>query len=108
MPQITFEKLKQDCVKEFCSKNTSYGSEINTGGKLGVAVLVDYKRTGKMKHHRELLKEIENDITSLINSTDLRNLKPLISLCPESVPKWIQSGNYILDMADNGWTFCKK
>ncbi len=113
MAQITFDKLKENCVREFCYKNTrathgSLGCGTNNGGKFGIATLVKFKQTGKFTRIFELAKEVEDDCAEVIKRVDLRNLKPLIELCPDSVPKWIQNGNYTLDLDDKGWTFFKK
>lgn len=110
MAQITFDKLKEECVREFCSKNTrgSHGTiSIHNVGKLAIAQLCELKTTGKFKNPRILTKEIEDDCVKAIENIDIRNLKPLIELCPDSVPKWIKTGSYTLDLTDKGWTFFK-
>ena len=112
MPQITFEKLKQECVREFCTKTTrGYHGEMSAGhnsGEFAVAILADYKATGIRKNVRDFVKQVEDDCVAAVERTDLRNLKPLISLCPQSVPQWIKNNNYTLDLTDKGWTFFKK
>jgi len=111
MAQITFENLKKECIREFCYKNTRINGMAGTGAApamLGIAQLVELKQTGRFKNPRKLIVEIEDDCVAAIERVDLRNLKPLIDLCPDSVPKWIKSGNYVLDLTDNGWEFFKK
>lgn len=109
MNQIAFEKLKQNCVREFCSTNTrGYNGELSGGsnsGTLGIAVLVEYKRTQKPVNWRKLIATIEDDCVKAIESVDIRNMKALAELCPESVPEWIKKGNYTVDLTDSGWTF---
>ena len=113
MAQITFEKLKEECIREFCSKNTRdyHGGGVSGGAhpaQLAFAKIIEFKQTGNWRKSIPFMMEIEDDCVATIERTDLRNLKPLIALCPKSVPKWIQNNNYILDLADNGWTFYKK
>ena len=109
MNQITFEKLKQNCVQEFCSENTrGYHGDIGAGGNagtIGIAVLVELKRTQKPMKWREMMVNVENDCVKAIEAVDVRNVKALGELCPKSVPEWIKKGNYIVDLTDSGWTF---
>jgi hypothetical protein len=109
MNQITFEKLKQNCVREFCSKNTrGYHGELSGGsnaGTLGIAQLIEFKRTGKPTAWRKMLAEAEDDCVRAIESVDIRCVKALAELCPESVPEWIKKGNYTVDLTDDGWMF---
>lgn len=113
MTKITFEKLKENCVREFCSKNTrnNHGSigcvNSNANSNLAIAQLVEFKNTGKFKNPHKLIKEVEDDCVSVIERVDIRNLTPLIQLCPDSVPNWIKNGNFTLDFDADGWTFFK-
>lgn len=111
MPQITFEKLKQECIIEFCYNTTRQQGAVsaaNRPGEMALTIIADYNATGKRKKVRDFVKQIENDCVAVIERTDIRNLKPLIELCPKSVPKWIQNNNYVLEITDKGWTFFKK
>lgn len=108
MAQITFDNLKKNCVAEWRSKNASYNCEINTSGKLAVAQLVELKQTGKFKNPWTLKKEIEKECVDTIERIDIRNIKALAELCPESVPSWIKRGFYTVDISDSGWTIFKK
>ena len=108
MNKITFEKLKHNCVVEFCATNTRLSGCVSAGNNpslVAIARLVELRTTGKIKKVREFVKEIEDGCVKAIEAVDIRNLKPLIDLCPESVPEWIKRGNYTVDLADNGWTF---
>lgn len=112
MTQITFDKLKQNCVQEFCFKNTRGNSGEIGGSKrpqlIAISQLVEFRNTGKFRNPRVIMKEIEDDCVAAIERTDIRNIKALVDLCPESIPKWIKSGNYVVDLTDNGWTLFKK
>lgn len=112
MSQITFEKLKEKCVQEFCSKNTrGFHGELSgtkQAGLMSLAVLIDLKRTGKPKKSNVLIKEIEDDCVKVIEATDIRNLEPLKELCPDSFPKWMSEGNYNIELGENGWEIFSK
>lgn len=109
MSQIIFDKLKENCVREFCSKNTRSQAGADCAAmKPAQAMLIrvkDYLETGKPVKQRKFMADLENELVAVIERTDIRNLKPLIELCPDSVPKWIKSGNYTLDLTDKGWAF---
>ena len=103
--KISFEKLKENCVREFCGKNTrmNQGASVGTSpSMLAIAQLVELKNTGKFVNPRKLIVEIEDDCVKAIELVDIRNVKALIQLCPESVPTWIKSGNYKVDLSDDG------
>lgn len=111
MNQISFDKLKENCVREFCTNNTRMSGSISAAsmaGEMAVARLIDLKENGKPKAVRQLVKEIEDDCVLTIERTDIRNLKPLIDLCPKVVPEWIKSGNYAIDFNGEKWMLIKK
>lgn len=109
MNTISFEKLKQKCVREFCTKNTNSHSTHNgvIAGNIAIAQLVELKNTGKFAKWRELLQTSEDECVKAIEATDIRNVKALSELCPESVPEWIKKGNYLVDLTEQGWIFFK-
>ena len=111
MTKITFDKLKENCVREFCSKNTRDYSGANCAAmkpaQAMIIRVVDYLETGKKIPQRKFMANLEDELVLVIERTDIRNLKPLIELCPESVPVWIKNGNYSLDLTDKGWAFLR-
>lgn len=109
---MTFENLKQRCVQEFCSKNTrDYNGQVNGSRQpalMAFALINEFKITGEWKKTRAFAKEIEDNCVKAIMNTDIRNIKPLIDLCPDSFPKWVKNGNYTVELTDKGWEFiCK-
>jgi hypothetical protein len=108
MNQITFEKLKHNCVVDFCATNTRLSGAVSAGNNpslVAIARMVELRATGKVKKVREFVKEIEDECVKAIEAVDIRNVKALAELCPESVPEWIKRGNYKVDLTDNGWVF---
>lgn len=109
MNQITFEKLKQNCVTEFCADNTrGFHGElcpVKQAGAIYITNLIELKRTNKFNRSQTLVKQIEDKCVKAIEAVDVRNVRALVELCPKSIPEWIKSGNYTIDLVDKGWTF---
>jgi hypothetical protein len=108
MSQITFDQLKKKCIREFCSNNfrtNGFPSGASMPGAMAIAQLIELKQTGKFPNHRKFAEQLENECVKAIEAVDIRNIKPLIELCPDSVPAWIKKGSYFVD--SDGWVFVR-
>ncbi len=62
---------------------------------------------GKRTKTVELIKELKDKVWDAIMLIDIRCIKTLVEIAPKAVPAWIKSGNYYLDMTDEGWEVIK-
>lgn len=60
-------------------------------GKLSVTNLQLFKEDGAFLGSRKSLQKIKEECVKAIHAVDIRNIKPLIELCPKSVPGWIKN-----------------
>ena len=108
MAQISWNKIKQDAIREFCTKYTRSDAFMNENvGNLHLGVLTEWLN-GRMIYPKTIIREIEDKAVIAIEQTDVRSFKDLLKVCPDSFPGWIKSDNYLIEYTDNGFIFIKK
>lgn len=103
MKYITFDKLKNNLITEFCSLIRTPNSEMYAE----ISILLLKKKLLKQpcKSTYYMIKNLENEGVKIIENWDIRNVFELIKILPKAIPSFIKNNNYIIDYSENGWVF---
>lgn len=102
----TFQQIKEDAVREFCSEHTRGYSIFSNG--LFALIATQQMIKHEFKGTQKMIKEIEDKCVDAILRTDIRAMNDLIEVCPKSFPAYVRNNNYLLEYTDKGYVFFNK
>lgn len=97
--KITFETLKENCVREFLQAMHDFTSPVTVKG-MALARLYSLLKGGTI-NFRDQQKEFREEMIKMIHDVDIRAVETLRTAFPDAFPKWLKKGGYECYMEDS-------
>ena len=108
---IKWESLKSKVIKYISDNLTSYDFTWNYAAEL-LLYFINERVKGEKEFDMDgriaLYREIRDDLISIAERWDIREVSKLIEMYPKGVPDFVKNGNYTTELTDDGWVLIEK